>query len=190
MSEYKPGDKFEIVKSVYMGEDLQPGCIVEFVSYGALSNKLVKCKPIGDEYPDGLFFAFEGEAQTIGTVRPLKTEAEKRGAKFGVGGVVKATGKKWIFAAQIAGIWRGIAEDGCVFAGEPYQFRLDHEPDFKEIPFSEATHEQRMDVRNLKFNGSSVDQIFMFDNGKYAFTSLGIGYVCISTSALTVRVPT
>lgn len=94
-----------------------------------------------------------------------KTEAEKRGAKFGTMGVVKNSGKKCVYigdAGLAAGSWE-VALEGCVSTWSmPYSnIRLDHEPDFKEVPFRDATHEQRMIAENLRDEwGYELSDIF------------------------------
>ena len=171
MSEYKIGD------------------MVEFVGYSVYYNK-------GDRFRiDKLSGSCVVDCNGIfihkDSIRHVKeTEAEKRGAKFGVTGAVKATGSKWVFACEVDGFWRGIAENGVIVSGEPYQFHLDHEPEYREIPFCEATHEQRMDVSALRFDGGPVEQIVRFDNGAYAFTTSDCEHACPITELLTVRVPT
>lgn len=124
---------------------------------------------------------------------PLVTEAEKRGAKLGTGITFKSSGAKGVFwKSSIAAFgeeWSVLMADGNILTTIPSQIRLDHEPEYKEIPFSEATHEQRMDVSALRFDGGLVDQIFRFDNGEYAFTIPGCKTVCNGAWSLTVRIP-
>lgn len=118
------------------------------------------------------------------------TEANKRGAKFGVCGTVKSTGAKWVFVCESGSLWRGMADNGVVVSGRPSDFRLDHESEYREIPFSEATHEQRMDVSALRFDGTPVEQIFRFDNGEYMFTISACKAVANAWNILKVRIPT
>ena len=170
-----------------MGE-IKIGDLVEVVGhslYYSKGDRFEVAELLGKSVAD-----YNGIAVVKTSIRSVKeTEAEKRGAKFGVTGVVKATGSKWVFACEVEGFWRGIAENGVIVSGEPHQFRLDHEPEYKEIPFSEATHEQRMDISALRFDDGPVEQIFQFDNGEYAFTIPGCKIVCTVPSCLTVRIP-
>ena len=200
---YKAGDKFEIVGSKYLGDYWRAGNIVEFVKPYENLDGVYSFKEPGRA--DGYFlnFGIEGETHFHSTVRPLRTEAEKRGAKFGVMGVVKGTslvkyaiGKKILFvcAAQTVAleeVWH------CVIEGEtetttffPSNIRLDHEPEYKEIPFSEGTHEQRMDAGNLWHDGSPVVQISHFAGSGYAFTIKGDFEIRTNTKSLTIRIPT
>ena len=199
MSEYKVGDKFEIVKTEYNGSGLQVGDIVEFVRYGSWE-EILFLRPKDGKYDEGLCFE-DSEVRFLGAAK--ETEAEKRGAKFGVCGVIKKdsaikaiVGKKISFA----GITKNSAQEevwNCVIEGEdmivyflPSNIRLDHEPEYREIPFSEATHEQRMDAVNLRYSGSPVVQISHFSGSGYAFTYKGSFDIHTDTNNLTIRIPT
>ena len=139
---YKVGDKFEVVVD-YLRQD--------YVKFGDVVT-LYK-----DDDTNSPFFELEKGGivcLTIHQIRPLKTEAEKRGAKFGVGGVVKSTGDKGVFwkssSSYLGEEWYLFMNDGNILVMPSTQIRLDHEPEYREIPFSEATHEQRMVVKNLR----------------------------------------
>ena len=187
MSEFKVGDKFEIVKD--MGEDYcewgKKGTIITLVDqHDQRHAKFL--------YPSGKTWQYH-----FSDLRPLKpqTEAEKRGAKFGVGGVIKATGDKGVFwkssSSYLGEEWYLFMNDGNILVIPSTQIRLDHEPECKEIPFSEATHEQRMNVDNLVHaGGRKVEQIFRFNNGSYAFTCERDEVVYQYTSLVKVRIPT
>ena len=123
-----------------------------------------------------------------------KTEAEKRGAKFGVAGVIKSTGKKCVYLGEslvLPGYWEIDAEGAAErWHRKPSEIRLDHEPEYKEIPFSEATDEQRLNVDNLiGRNGEKVRAIKQFSSGIFGFTIKGSSRVFSDTDRLTVRVP-
>lgn len=203
MSEFKVGDKFEIVKTIYFGEEWEVGSIVELDSVeGSSPNSLNFSAGEGaDRYC--LSFGIEGKHRYPSIVRPLKTEAEKRGAKFGVGGVVnntsavkRAIGKKISFVGISKSL---VVEESwmCAIEGEdkltgflPSSIRLDHEPEYREIPFSEATHEQRMDVGNLIHSGDAiVKEIYCFQNGGYAYTTSWAKTPSTALFRLTVRIP-
>lgn len=194
MSEYKIGDKFEIVKSAYFGENFKAGKIVEYYKKCDWDSDILLCRADGDDGDYALNFGIEGKASFHSSVRPLKTEAEKRGAKFGVGGVIKETGQKIVFAGNslvLPGWWEILVEgEARTWHRPPSQIRLDHEPEYREIPFSEATHEQRMDVSALRFDGTPVEQIFQFDNGEYMFTISACKAVANAWNILKVRIPT
>lgn len=197
---YKFGDKFEVVSGGF-AYDVEVGDIVTWhgnapgdVGYFESSS--------GKIFPA----SYEGNILHLSTtVRPLRTEAEKRGAKFGVGGVVKETsavkyavGKKILFV----GIAQTFIKEevwNCVIEGEteattffPSSIRLDHEPEYKEIPFSEGTHEQRMDVGNLIIDGETdgVSEIMKFDMAGYVYTLRGSTKIHTDTNNLKIRIPT
>lgn len=136
---------------------------------------------------------FDHDCAFFSSLRPLKpqTEAEKRGAKFGTMGVIKPTGEKCIFIKENGYMWRVCAESGDACNYVPRNIRLDHEPEYKEIPFSEATDEQRMDVGNLVYEDGEckVVEIHKFSNGSYAFTIENNGAIIRGVHRLTVRVP-
>ena len=139
-------------------------------------------------------------------VRPLKTEAEKRGAKFGVGGVIKATGDKGVFwkssSSYLGEEWYLFMNDGNILVIPSTQIRLDHEPEYKEIPFSEATHEQRMDHKNVLWDGhaGAFSEVLFTHSNTYILTVrskvLPLIYTTHRTeghtnpTGITVRIPT
>lgn len=190
---YKSGDKFEIVQSAYMGEGVQPGDIVEYFGPAAFpSDKGAMFKTKDGQV---LFFKIYDDGEC--TVKPLRTEAEKRGAKFGVTGVVKETGRKISFVSDaikknVLGeiVWCVCYENGGTDYYHPSKIRLDHEPEYKEIPFSDASHEQRMNENNLWYGSSPVVQISHFVGSGYAFTYKGSPYIYTDTNNLKIRIPT
>lgn len=188
---YKAGDKFVIVESAYLGDCWKAGNIVEFIKQCDNVDGVYEFKKPGSS--DGYFlnFGIDGETRFHSTVRPLRTEAEKRGAKFGVGGVLKHTGERLVFISGDSFVWRVIKEgslDTQVFMS--FEIRLDHEPEYKETPFSEGTHEQRMDAGNLWYRGSPVVQISHFPGSGYAFTIKDDFEIRTNTKSLTIRIPT
>lgn len=118
-------------------------------------------------------------------------EADRRGAKFGVNGIIKATGEKIVFQKEFNKQWFVFDENeetNLIYS--PEEIRLDHEPEYKEIPFSEATHEQRMNIENLVHSDAKVIEILQFKNGTYAYQLNTSGaYVWNNSSYLKVRVP-
>lgn len=191
---YKAGDKFEIVRSSFIGDCWQPGKVVTLT-------RDFNGESVEDFYSDqegySLGFAVEGKQFYPCTVRPLRTEAEKRGAKFGVTGFVKRTKRKISFVSDSLKkndlgeiVWCVCYEDGETDYYHPSNIRLDHEPEYKEIPFSEATHEQRMDAGNLWYGGSPAVQINYFAGSGYAFTYKGSFDIRTDTNNLTIRIPT
>ncbi|QHJ84378.1 MAG: hypothetical protein [Bacteriophage sp.] len=184
---YKVGDRFEVVAQ--NGSEAQVGWVV------------VLSEDDGTSFP---YFKRDNDHSTdwycprLTEIRPLKpkTEAEKRGAKFGTMGVIKATGERVVFAKEQIDYgmekWYFLPKSSHMISSTlPSVIRLDHEPEYKEIPFSEATDEQRMDVGNLthRDSGRKITQIVMFDNGTYGFTISGMCSVFMDTYNITVRVP-
>lgn len=109
---------------------------------------------------------------------------------LGVGGVIKGTGKKVIFQKE-KNEWWFVFNDNIEFniGYKPKEIRLDHEPEYKEIPFSEATHEQRMCVENLTHKqGYKITDIHKFSNGKYGYTVDNYDNIWHLTSNITVKV--
>lgn len=201
---YKAGDKFEVVRSNFVGEEYQPGTIItatEDLSPGKVSGFY---SIIEDHV---LHFAVEGELDYPCLVRPLRTEAEKRGAKFGVMGVEKDTGKRVVFNSVrkdkqiITGeeVWIVMREDvhDTTVGIEASKIRLDHEPEYKEITFSEATHDQRMDASLVVTHDGESPIEVIFTKGNvyvYQFKSMWMP-VCIHDQnviidcGLKIRIP-
>ncbi len=179
------------MKSAYLGGLWQVGKIVEFFEPCSFSNNILSCT--SPERDDGynINFGIEGKSNFHSLIRPLKTEAERRGAKFGTMGVIKPTGEKCIFIKENGYMWRVCEESGDACNYVPKNIRLDHEPEYKEIPFSEATDEQRMEVGNLVYEDGEckVVEIHKFSNGSYAFTIENNGAIIRGVHRLTVRVP-
>ena len=178
---YKVGDKFKVVSS-----------LVPY--YVKLGDVVTLSRDDNTSCP---FFKKErGEIVCLWShqIRPLKTEAQPRNAKLGDGITFKPAGTKGVFWKSTRSVfgeeWSVLMADGNILTTIPAQIRLDHEPEYREIPFSEATHEQRMDVSALRFDGGPVEQIVRFDNGEYGFTIPGRELIWNSCFRLTVRIPT
>lgn len=189
---YKLGDKFEVVVARVLDGMVAVGDIVTLtVCEGGCGGKF--------RTKDNEEFVAEFEGAGIGmtrVVRPYRTEAEKRGAKFGDIGSLKGSVTKFTFLSDALekngfgeALWSVGYESGEVCHLHPSNIRLDHEPEYKEIPFSEATHEQRMDVGNLWYADSPVVRIVHFYGSGYAFTITSDFEIRTDTSLLTVRIP-
>ena len=179
---YKKGDKFKIVKGMDNSE------------WGRKGDIIILTEDTFEDEAHAYFLYPSGETWTyhFSDLKPIptETEAEKRGAKFGTTGVVKATGSKWVFGKEINGAWWGMNEEGLLTSGASHTFRLDHEPEYKEIPFREATDEQRLNVDNLvHVHEETVTQIVKFDNGAFVYTLKGYDWARTNTERLKVRVP-
>ena len=178
---YKVGDKFEVI-GVTISRSVKPGDVVTMY------------RDDGTDCP--VFHLEDGDIACLfpKEIRPLKTEAQTRNAKLGEGITFKPTGAKGVFWKSTRSIfgeeWSVLMDNGNILTTTPSQIRLDHEPEYKEIPFSEATHEQRMDVSALRFDGGPVEQIFQFDNGEYMFTISACKAVANAWNILKVRIPT
>ena len=125
----------------------------------------------------------------------MKSEAERRGAKFGIGGVIKFTKEKCVFLGETKyekGKWLIARKSNCsVVATDPDTIRLDHEPEYKEIPFSEATHEQRMTAGAVfdPVTSREVIEVLRFLDGTYVCQLSGYTALLTNVSRLRVRVP-
>ena len=86
-----------------------------------------------------------------------QTEAERRGAKFGVTGVIKSTGDRVVFVKERNGFWRVFDEIGADYDLKPYEIRLDHEPEF--VAWSEAPEHLRYDASRVYCDGKPVKWI-------------------------------
>lgn len=131
----------------------------------------------------------------LDSIRPLnQTEAERRGAKFGVNGVVKKDWQKCVYIAEslvLPGHWEIAVETaGQHWHREPSDIRLDHEPEFREIPWNEATHEQRVvEGAVTDAMGRPVTEVILMKNGHYAFSVENYDGIYTFPAGLTVRVP-
>lgn len=179
---YKIGDAFV---APYSNDEVKTGDIIY------LSNDDGSSLPYFtlDTHLDGKKYCFD-----VLKLNPHKpqTEAERRGAKFGVGGVIKETGERVIFQKEKGGDWflfNEYDEDNLLYY--PKNIRLDHEPEYKEIPFDEATHDQRMNVENLIYGrgNSKVSQVIQFNNGAYGITVEGMKNIFTHVQLFKVKVP-
>lgn len=92
-----------------------------------------------------------------GPIVTTETEAERRGAKFGVMGVVKSTGDRVFFVKERHGVWRVFDEIGVDYDLKPYEIRLEHEPEF--VAWSEAPEHLRYDASRVYYDGKPVKWI-------------------------------
>ena len=120
------------------------------------------------------------------TEAETKTEAERRGAKFGVMGVVKSTGDRVVFVKECSGVWRVFDEIGVDYDLKPSEIRLDHEPEF--VAWSEAPEHLRYDAIRVYFDGKPVKWIAKPEgsNSGVAYVDF-LGTVMGSSSLLTVK---
>ena len=90
-----------------------------------------------------------------------QTEAERRGAKFGVMGVVKSTGEKCAYVNDTPikpSHWDIVIEGQFgLFSFEPSEICLDHEPEF--VAWSEAPEHLRYDASRVYCDGEPVKWI-------------------------------
>ena len=182
---YKVGDRFICIEGNAMVERSE-GDILILLEDGGADTGIFKNETTGKEITVCMYHRL--------IPVHLKTEAEKRGAKFGVMGVIKATGKKCVYIGEslvLAGYWEIDAEGAAErWHRKPSEIRLDHEPEYKEIPFSEATDEQRLKAEYITgTNGEDVEEIYCFSNGSFGYTIKGSNRVFHETSTLYVRVP-
>lgn len=99
-------------------------------------------------------------------VRPYtESEAERRGAKFGVSGVNKITGHKVTFVTENGGVnplgenlWEFLDNDiNATVQIHPSNIRLDHEPEF--VAWEDAPEELKYDASRVYYRGALVDWI-------------------------------
>lgn len=86
-----------------------------------------------------------------------QAEAEHRGAKFGVTGVVKSTGDRVVFVKERNGFWRVFDEIGVDYDLKPSEIRLDHEPEF--VAWKDAPEHLRYEASRVYFDGKPVKWI-------------------------------
>ena len=114
-----------------------------------------------------------------GSIMTNETEAERRGAKFGVMGVVKSTGDRVVFVKECNGVWRVFDEIGVDYDLKPSEIRLDHEPEY--VAWSEAPEHLRYDASRVycdgkpvkwvaKPEGSFTDVVVVQENGIMGFS--------------------
>ena len=128
-----------------------------------------------------------------------ETEAERRGAKFGVMGIVKNSGVVSPSSLSVRFIsdknskntlgetlWDVVNESGVVYPVHPANIRLDHEPEF--VAWSEAPEHLRYDASRVYFDGKPVKWIAKPEgsNSGVAYVDF-LGTVMGSSSLLTVK---
>lgn len=123
-----------------------------------------------------------------------QTEAERRGAKFGVTGVSKITGRKIRFVTDdgkksLNGhpLWVFLNEETqSIMRIRPSEVRFDHEPEF--VAWSEAPEHLRYDASRVYYDGEPVKWIAKPEG---AFTDVVVvqenGIMRFSTHNLTVK---
>ena len=123
-----------------------------------------------------------------------ETEAEKRGAKFGMTGVSKITGRKIRFVADdgkksINGqpLWVFLNEEKqSIMRLRPSDVRFDHEPEF--IAWADAPDHLKYDASRVYYDGEPVKWIAKPEG---AFTEVVVvqenGIMRFSTHNLTVK---
>lgn len=122
-----------------------------------------------------------------------ETEAECRGAKFGVTGVVKQSGVTVSFISDKnrknglgETLWDVVNEDGIISSVHPSNIRLDHEPEF--VAWSEAPEHLRYDASRVYYDGKPVKWIAKPEG---AFVDVAVvledGNMEFSTHGLTVK---
>jgi len=122
-----------------------------------------------------------------------QTESERRGAKFGVKGVVRQTGVSVRFISDKnhknglgEALWTVVNEDEDVYPIHPANIRLDHEPEF--VAWSEAPEHLRYDASRVYYDGEPVQWIAKPEG---AFTDVVVvqenGIMRFSTHNLTVK---
>ena len=129
-----------------------------------------------------------------GPIVTNETEAERRGAKFGVTGVSKATGRKVRFVTDdgkksLNGhpLWVFLNEETqSIMRIRPSEVRFDHEPEF--VAWSEAPEHLRYDASRVYYDGEPVKWIAKPEG---AFTDVVVvqenGIMRFSTHNLTVK---
>lgn len=86
-----------------------------------------------------------------------ETEAERRGARFGVTGVVKDKGFRVSFVKEREGLWRVFDENGMDYDFKPSEIRLDHEPEF--VAWADAPEHLKYDASRVYYDGEPVKWI-------------------------------
>ncbi len=93
-----------------------------------------------------------------------ETEAERRGAKFGVTGIVIQSGVEVRFISDKNDkntlgetLWDVVDEDGVIYSIHPGNIRLDHEPEF--IAWKDAPERLKYDASRVYCDGEPVKWI-------------------------------
>lgn len=155
------GDKVKI-KAVRNGWELAKVNDVVTVT-GPINNLgFVAVTSTGDEVYVCYDFDNSCADYLAGPIVTNETEAERRGAKFGVTGVSKATGRKVRFVTDdgkksINGcpLWVFLNEETqSIMRIRPSEVRFDHEPEF--VAWSEAPEHLRYDASRIYYDGEPV----------------------------------
>lgn len=120
-----------------------------------------------------------------------ETEAERRGAKFGVTGVIKGTGEKCIYIHETTinpEHWDVVIEGQFgLFSFDPSAIRLGHEPEY--VAWEDAPEELKYDASRVYFDGEPVKWIAKPDGAvltDVVYTTQD-GIVRLSSDCLTVK---
>lgn len=147
----KVGDKVVVVSAPDWRRNCSAGDVLEV--FHTTNNYGFWARSINGKDHYVRMAGMDGHAEVI--VRPYtESEAEKRGAKFGAMGVVKATGRKWVFVKEVGSVWWGLNEDGFFDSGDADAFRLDHEPEF--VAWMDAPEELKYDASRVYYRGKLV----------------------------------
>ena len=163
--------------------------------YGWLS--VGKIYTVDSLWKDGIYFVDDKDdlvGMNFGCFEPhTETEAERRGAEFGVMGVVRQSGIAVIFISDKhhqnglgEALWTVVNEDGDVYPIHPVNIRLDHEPEF--VAWSEAPEHLRYDASRVYYDGKPVKWIVKPEgsNSGVAYVDFA-GTVMGSASSLIVK---
>ena len=187
----KVGDKVVVVKSDYVSDGFQPGDVLTVVSIDNASGVCVCGSHRGGDLP----FGIEGKIEINAIVRPYtETEAEKRGAKFGVMGVNKVTGHKVTFVTENCGVnslgenlWEFLDNDiNATVRIHPSNIRLDHEPEF--VAWEDAPEELKYDASRVYYRGEPVKWIAKPEGARAKVVYvMSDGSIQLLTGLLTVK---
>lgn len=119
-----------------------------------------------------------------------QTEAERRGAKFGVMGVLKLEKKKCVYLSKslvLPGYWEIDVEGKSErWHRKPSEILLDHEPKF--VAWSEAPDELKYDARRVYYRGDPVKWIAKPEGAlAEAVYVMSDGNIQLLTGCLTVK---
>ena len=150
------------------------------------------------EHEDGFKFYARTEDMTGSStviVRPYtESEAEKRGAKFGVMGVNKVTGHKVTFVTENCGVnslgenlWEFLDNDiNATVRIHPSNIRLDHEPEF--VAWEDAPEELKYDASRVYYRGEPVKWIAKPEGARAKVVYvMSDGSIQLLTGLLTVK---
>ena len=160
---FKVGDKVKI-KAVRNGGDLAQVNDVVTVTGQIMALGFIAITEDGEEVYVCYDFDDSCADYLAGSIVTTETEAERRGAKFWVTGVVKQSGVAVIFISDKhhqnglgEALWTVVNEDGDAYPIHPANIRLDHEPEF--VSWTEAPEHLRYDASRVYCDGKPVKWI-------------------------------